>query len=54
MISECNCEEGSNGRECNENGVCTCMPNVQGDKCEECIENYHNYPNCEGLFNHVV
>ena len=42
----CN-EEGSDGLDCNHNGICTCKPNISGDKCDQCQEGYINFPHCD-------
>ena len=28
-----------------------CIPNVIGDKCDECQGTFFNYPSCQGLYN---
>ena len=33
--------------DCNHNGICTCKPNVSGDKCDQCQDGYINFPNCD-------
>ena len=45
---ECNCDsEGSDGLDCNYHGICTCLPHITGDKCDQCKENMINFPLCE-------
>ena len=45
---ECGCNaDGSDGMDCNHNGICTCKPNVAGDKCDQCAVGYTNFPNCD-------
>ena len=52
LISACNCNSqgGSNGSNCNANGVCNCKTNIVGDKCTECVAGYFNFPLCEGKY----
>ena len=48
FFSECGCDEnGSDGNGCNEDGVCTCKPNVDGDKCDKCKPNFFQFPSCK-------
>ncbi|UYV65133.1 epi-1 [Cordylochernes scorpioides] len=47
-FSACGCGHvGSEGRSCNDDGICRCKPNFDGDKCTMCKENFYNYPRCE-------
>ena len=35
IISACNCNpQGSNGNDCDANGVCSCRANIVGNKCD--------------------
>ena len=48
MISDCECHpEGSNGLDCNQDGVCICNDNVEGTKCDVCSEGYTGHPTCD-------
>ena len=55
MISiECQCSvPGSKNELCNENGECDCNDNINGLKCEKCMENHYNFPGCKGNFLHA-
>ena len=49
--SACACEtQGTVGNvdSCNDNGVCTCKPNVEGAKCDTCSAGFYNFPDCTG------
>ena len=37
----------------NDGGVCTCIANVSGDKCDACTTGWYGFPACQGeiLFN---
>lgn len=38
----CSCSQsGSVNEFCDSQGVCTCLPNVQGTKCDACISEYY-------------
>ena len=40
---------------CDSAGHCTCKPNIQGYKCDECAANQYGFPNCQGnIFIHFV
>ena len=52
FCSECECnEDGSVDERCDDEGKCSCKPNVIGDKCENCEENHFRNQSgqCEGL-----
>ena len=47
----CDCNaEGSLSLQCNQtNGLCPCLPSVQGEKCDRCQDNSTDFfPSCEG------
>ena len=49
LFSACGCNEhGSSDIVCSEEGKCTCKDNYAGDKCDECIEGFFGFPNCQG------
>ena len=51
FITDCKCnEDGSEYQQCNDNGKCTCKPNVIGDKCDKCAKGYEgsDFPHCSG------
>lgn len=48
---DCNCGIGSESQQCDLfTGVCTCMPGVEGEKCDKCQAGHWNYgpSGCEG------
>ena len=48
-ISACNCNtQGSNGNNCTANGVCSCIDNIVGRKCDSCAGGHFNFPTCQG------
>ena len=48
----CNCNsKGSNGTKCdNETGHCSCLLNISGNKCDQCVKGFYGFPNCQGRF----
>ena len=44
---ECNVEGSDNPDTCDDNGKCTCKPNIGGDKCDQCNEGFVGFPNCQ-------
>ena len=46
----CGCDEqGSDG--CDTLGVCLCKNNIQGDKCDECVDTHPEYfPDCSSKY----
>ena len=49
-IIACNCNEfGAMDSSCNNNGICACMDNYGGHKCDSCIEGFFGFPNCQGM-----
>ena len=42
----CNAD-GSESQNCDENGKCSCKPNVVGDKCTDCATGFVTFPNCD-------
>ena len=56
LFIECKCDhDGSEFDQCNDNGKCTCKPNVVGDKCDKCAEGYEgaDFPHCSGKKNQL-
>ena len=55
LTSACNCNlDGSEFKQCNNDGLCTCKPNVIGDQCDRCIEDYFTFPNCSGIVQRII
>ena len=52
LALDCACDiMGSTSTECDENGVCSCKTNIDGNKCAKCKSfTYGNFPDCESLF----
>lgn len=49
-FSACNCDsQGTIGLTCNEDGVCNCEHNFDGEKCNKCKDGFYNFPVCEGF-----
>ena len=50
MSSECLCDvDGSVDNSCTDDGgVCTCIANVSGDKCDVCTTGWYGFPTCQG------
>ena len=45
----CECSlNGSLSAECDKFGNCWCKYNFDGTKCEECKDEYYQYPDCFG------
>ena len=48
---DCACDtQGTVGNDvnCNDNGICNCKANIDGDKCDTCSAGYYNFPACTG------
>ncbi|QQP36309.1 Uncharacterized protein FKW44_021362, partial [Caligus rogercresseyi] len=44
----CQCDTlGSRGVSCDDNGICSCLSNFIGTKCNQCAPERYNYPLCE-------
>ena len=51
LLIACRCNaEGSESIECSELGVCTCKPNVTGDKCDETIVGWYDIEDPKGMY----
>ena len=50
MSLECLCDvDGSVDTSCTDDaGVCTCIANVSGDKCDACSTGWYGFPSCQG------
>lgn len=47
LSSDCGCSaEGVNSPNCSQFGVCDCLDNYDGPKCDRCSVGYYNYPKC--------
>ena len=51
-VLDCGCDkQGSTSLSCDENTknkICSCKPNVIGDKCTACKSGFYGFPNCQG------
>ena len=48
LSTSCNCnQEGSNSIACDNEGKCYCKSNIDGDKCDKCINGFFGFPNCQ-------
>ena len=45
---ECHCDmDGALDNSCTEDGgICTCVANVTGDKCDVCLTGWYDFPSC--------
>ena len=51
IILACNCDtSGTIGgsASCNDAGVCSCIDNVSGNKCDACSPGWYGFPSCQG------
>ena len=47
--SECNCNAGGSvNASCDDKGKCSCHSNVDGLKCDHCVDGLYGFPSCEG------
>ena len=51
-VAACQCDlYGSYSVSCEQvTGQCSCRDNFAGRMCQQCKENFYNYPICEGLY----
>ena len=48
-ILDCEChKDGSVNSVCNQDGICTCKDDVEGDRCSRCKPNHFGFPSCQG------
>ena len=48
---DCNCNtDGSTSLQCKDDGTCDCKTNIDGQKCDQCMESYYNFPACSSNF----
>ena len=51
----CDCNaEGSESLQCDNHGQCTCKPNITGDKCDQSVPGYYNFPDPKGKFRFLL
>ena len=52
FLLECDCnQKGSKSVSCeNEDGKCSCKSNVDGHRCQKCVEGFYGFPNCQSKF----
>ena len=44
---DCDCNaDGSTSLQCKDDGSCDCKNYITGQKCDQCMENYYNFPTC--------
>ena len=48
IACECN-EDGSETTQCDQDGKCTCKPNITGDKCDQSEPGYYDFPDPKGM-----
>lgn len=54
ILLGCNCNTyGSIGVSCDNEGVCQCQRNFDGNICDKCKEGFYNFPSCEGKNTHT-
>ena len=46
LACECN-EHGAENDFCDDNGKCTCKEHYGTEKCDECVDGYFGFPNCQ-------
>uniref|UniRef100_A0A146MHL0 Laminin subunit alpha n=2 Tax=Lygus hesperus TaxID=30085 RepID=A0A146MHL0_LYGHE len=44
----CSCETCGSSRCNHSTGLCECKLNVEGEKCDRCVENHYGYDSCQG------
>lgn len=56
MFTACDCDPvGSEHLACDENGNCVCKENVDGRRCDRCMENKQNIAQgCVGMSNTLM
>ena len=46
----CKCDEqGSLTELCDDDGKCDCKPNIVGEKCDACLDQFYSFPQCKGM-----
>ena len=51
IITECKCSEnGAVDNTCDDDGKCTCKEQVDGDKCDKCLQGHYNFPMCKSTY----
>ena len=50
LLLDCACNlNGSMDNNCNNvTGNCSCLENVVGKRCDQCLPDFYNFPNCTG------
>ena len=51
---ECECNiNGALSNSCTQDGgICTCVGNVTGDKCDACLTGWYDFPSCHSKIYH--
>ena len=51
LLIACHCNaEGSESIQCSELGVCTCKPNITGDKCDQTVPGWYDIEDPKGIY----
>ena len=54
LLLECECNaEGSVDLNCDAEGKCTCKENITGDKCDEVVPGYYDFPDPKRKLDHM-
>ena len=49
FFEACQCDpDGSMESSCDDNGICSCKENFEGDQCKDCKPGFFQHPNCLG------
>ena len=49
-LRDCGCNmDGSEDKLCDDAGQCNCKCNVQGEKCDSCMDGFFGFPACQGI-----
>ena len=49
-LRDCGCNmDGSEDKLCDDAGQCNCKCNVQGEKCDSCVDGFFGFPACQGI-----
>ena len=55
LTLDCNCNaDGSTSLQCKEDGTCDCKKYIEGEKCDQCMEQHYNFPACSSNLNSQI